>query len=898
MCRRYVLCLGVFLYLSICGSAHAQVRDQLSTLPGGVYINGPLVAATVSEDQIRFNALTLARRMRLEILSRTSEPLFDSDLQPGNRLHWQVRDQLGSELADGLYGCVVTVEDAYGQVSLHRGVFRIEGGKVLFDEITSQGQEVAPETEAGQSLMILRAEDPSPFTLVSHDGKEGWIETAGGGLNLRAGGLSRDESSVPHLRLTPEGDLGIGTSEPAAKLDVVGLIRTSEGILFPDGTIQRTAAGTSLVSTSYGSSSTARGNPEAAIEDSKVQESRRNLSRGVPGTEKRVAEKSVEGREVQLIDTSLPRVLAIDGAGTPGHLALWTTGATLGDSVMTETSGSVGIGAAADSSKSKLIVESTYAAPAGSRSLVSNTYFAPASNSSGFIFGLESSARYTGSFSLTTTHTNPGYALAALSGYYGGTVATGSGGVGGVATAAGITAQNIARNSITVSNAIGVEIQPVIADVGSATVTNAYGVYVKNPYNVTPANVYGFYTENFTAGANNYGVYVSGTSKSYFGGNVGIGTTTPASKLTVAGDIDSGGVFKISGSTALSIAGVSNVFAGSGAGAANTAGSYNAFFGSGAGAANTTGAYNAFFGSGAGQANVSASQNAFFGAGAGGSNTTGTDNSFFGRNAGLSTTTANENSFFGRDAGHTNVTGANNSFFGAIAGYLNTASNNSFFGTFTGQNNTTGTNNSFFGQAAGQSNNTGQNNSFFGQQAGRGNQTGSGNSFFGTYAGIFTTSGDNSFVGYASGQQNTTGNFNAFFGSFTGFNNTTGANNSFYGQGAGSSISTGQGISLFGRSADGAAGINNATAIGYLAKVEQSNSLVLGSINGVNGAIASVNVGIGTTTPKARLDVTGGDLLIGGPGQGIILKSPDGTKCVRLTLANTGDVLTSAQACP
>lgn len=38
----------------------------------------------------------------------------------------------------------------------------------------------------------------------------------------------------------------------------------------------------------------------------------------------------------------------------------------------------------------------------------------------------------------------------------------------------------------------------------------------------------------------------------------------------------------------------------------------------------------------------------------------------------------------------------------------------------------------------------------------------------------------------------------------------------------------------------------------------------------------NAGVGIGTTAPKAKLDVTGGNILVGSPGQGIILKSPDG----------------------
>jgi hypothetical protein len=50
--------------------------------------------------------------------------------------------------------------------------------------------------------------------------------------------------------------------------------------------------------------------------------------------------------------------------------------------------------------------------------------------------------------------------------------------------------------------------------------------------------------------------------------------------------------------------------------------------------------------------------------------------------------------------------------------------------------------------------------------------------------------------------------------------------------------------------------LSNATAIGHRAAVGQSNSLVLGSINGVNGATADTKVGIGTTAPAARLTVS------------------------------------------
>jgi len=181
------------------------------------------------------------------------------------------------------------------------------------------------------------------------------------------------------------------------------------------------------------------------------------------------------------------------------------------------------------------------------------------------------------------------------------------------------------------------------------------------------------------------------------------------------------------------------------------------------------------------------------------------------------------------------------------------ANQNIFLGAGAGAHQTNGTQNSFFGNSAGLNNSAGSYNSFFGNQAGISNTTGYGNIFF----------------GYQSGKANTTGYGNVLVGDQAGAANTTGTFLTAIGDGAGFSNTTEYGNTYLGSDADGVPGIENATAIGTSAKVTQSNSLVLGSINGVNEASADTNVGIGTTAPAARLHVNGNTMLNGDVNVGI-----------------------------
>lgn len=145
--------------------------------------------------------------------------------------------------------------------------------------------------------------------------------------------------------------------------------------------------------------------------------------------------------------------------------------------------------------------------------------------------------------------------------------------------------------------------------------------------------------------------------------------------------------------------------------------------------------------------------------------------------------------------------------------------------------------NTFVGYNAGQSVGTGtsSNNSYFGINSGQAAANAVNNSFFGSNAGKATTGSYNSIIGGYSGFNNTTGNYNLFAGYNSGFNNTSGINNTFLGANSdlGSAIQR-----------------TNATAIGYNAKVDTNNAIILGAVS------PGVNVGIGTTKPASSLHIT------------------------------------------
>ncbi|MDP4199327.1 MAG: hypothetical protein Q8922_10685 [Bacteroidota bacterium] len=151
---------------------------------------------------------------------------------------------------------------------------------------------------------------------------------------------------------------------------------------------------------------------------------------------------------------------------------------------------------------------------------------------------------------------------------------------------------------------------------------------------------------------------------------------------------------------------------------------------------------------------------------------------------------------------------------------------------------------------------TGRDNTGIGANAAMNNTDGNWNTAIGTNAMPYNQSGgNNTAVGWSSLFNNTSGG-NSALGAHSLENNTSGDHNTAVGIGALLGTTTGSSNSALGAGANvGSGALSNATAIGANAVVCSSNSLVLGSISGQNGALSSTNVGIGTCSPQQALDV-------------------------------------------
>ncbi|MBT3878399.1 MAG: hypothetical protein HOI47_04065, partial [Candidatus Scalindua sp.] len=290
-----------------------------------------------------------------------------------------------------------------------------------------------------------------------------------------------------------------------------------------------------------------------------------------------------------------------------------------------------------------------------------------------------------------------------------------------------------------------------------------------------------------------------------------------------------------------------NVAVGLNALANNTTASNNTATGNSALVFNVTGDSNTANGSWSLMKNVSGSYNSAYGGGALRENTTGDGNTALGYVALNNNTTGQNNTAVGHSALQKNTTGANNVAFGPIALFSNTTGQgNIAIGREALRNNTTGSANHSIGVESMWSNTTGTNNVVNGATALKANTTGNNNVAIGRSALIKNTEGtNNTAIGGTALAFNIIGNHNTAIGNSAGFS-STGSSNVFLGYEAGKNETGDNKLHI----------ANNST-----------NTLIYGDF-------ASGRVGIGTTAPDSELHVEGNIKMVdGSQAAGLVLTS-------------------------
>lgn len=87
------------------------------------------------------------------------------------------------------------------------------------------------------------------------------------------------------------------------------------------------------------------------------------------------------------------------------------------------------------------------------------------------------------------------------------------------------------------------------------------------------------------------------------------------------------------------------------------------------------------------------------------------------------------------------------------------------------------------------------------------------------------------------------------------------------------------------------------TSTGVNSKIRFAVGLNGSSAPSTHMTLNQNGLGLGTESPKAKIEVANGDVYVSDPSKGIILTSPNGN-CWRVTIDNTGNIVRTAISCP
>src|SRR6266542_2029634 len=225
--------LVLIVSLLCCASAFGQTNVS----PTG-QTTSATITAVAAADRVRITAPASILQMRVEIYDPSGAKVWDSEIR-GNVFDWRLQDGQVQRLTVGDYICLVTVKNIAGRIAQKIGVVRVAEkgvtvGPAEIVQLSPQQTQAIGPVEETSSWTILDNKENQTATVIAHDGTDGQIVRGRGAFSFRLGDFYSGNDKE-QMRLTEEGNLGIGTAKPKARLDVAGTVRAGEGFMFSDG---------------------------------------------------------------------------------------------------------------------------------------------------------------------------------------------------------------------------------------------------------------------------------------------------------------------------------------------------------------------------------------------------------------------------------------------------------------------------------------------------------------------------------------------------------------------------------------------------------------------------------------------------------------------------------------
>ncbi len=225
--------LVLIVSLLCCASAFGQTNVS----PTG-QTTSATITAVAAADRVRITAPASILQMRVEIYDPSGAKVWDSEIR-GNVFDWRLQDGQVQRLTVGDYICLVTVKNIAGRIAQKIGVVRVAEkgvtvGPAEIVQLSPQQTQAIGPVEENSSWTILDNKENQTATVIAHDGTDGQIVRGRGAFSFRLGDFYSGNDKE-QMRLTEEGNLGIGTAKPKARLDVAGTVRAGEGFMFSDG---------------------------------------------------------------------------------------------------------------------------------------------------------------------------------------------------------------------------------------------------------------------------------------------------------------------------------------------------------------------------------------------------------------------------------------------------------------------------------------------------------------------------------------------------------------------------------------------------------------------------------------------------------------------------------------